>query len=199
MLKVRVVTTASGAHAVQVVRYVNRRRVVVKHLGCGHSKDEIEALLNSAEVWITKQTHQLSVFAQGADRSFLSLEDFEYVGFYYSFLHEVLTELQDRIGYKRLAVPMLTDLVTMRVIEPSSKLRSIELIKTYFGNHYRRQSFYEAAPQWLELKQKVEEVTVDFAQKEFSFDYTLVFYDVTTLYFETFEGDDLRKQGCSPY
>lgn len=30
-----------------------------------------------------------------------------------------------------------------------------------------------------------------------SFDYTLVFYDVTTLYFETFESDDLRKQGFS--
>src|SRR5690606_34041740 len=29
------------------------------------------------------------------------------------------------------------------------------------------------------------------------FDYSLLFYDVTTLYFETFEGDDLRKTGFS--
>jgi len=38
---------------------------------------------------------------------------------------------------------------------------------------------------------------VHFAEKEFEFDYSLLFYDVTTLYFETFESDDLRKTGFS--
>lgn len=197
MLKVRVVTTASGANAVQIVRYVNRRRVVVKHIGSGHSQDEIQALLISAEEWIVNYTQQLSVFPERVETAVLRLEDCEYLGFYYTFVYEVLTKLQDCVGYKRLEVPMLNDLVTMRVIEPASKLRSIELIKTYFGISHRRQNFYEAAPQWLALKNKVEELTVGFAQKEFSFDYTLVFYDVTTLYFETFESDDLRKQGFS--
>lgn len=197
MLKVRVVTTASGANAVQVVRYVNRRRVVVKHIGSGHSHEELQVLLTIAEEWIANYTHQLSVFPEHVENKVLRLDDCEYLGFYYTFVYEVLNSLQGRIGYTQLKEPMLNDLVTMRILEPASKLRSMELIKTYFGIRHRRQNFYEAAPQWLELKQKVEDLTVDFAQKEFSFDYTLVFYDVTTLYFETFESDDLRKQGFS--
>ena len=34
-------------------------------------------------------------------------------------------------------------------------------------------------------------------QKNYSFNYDLLFYDVTTLYFETFEEDELRKNGFS--
>lgn len=197
MLKVRVVTTASGASAVQIVRYVNRRRVLVKHVGSGHSAEEIQALLVTAEEWIGRYTHQLSVFPENFESNIFRLEDCEYLGFYYRFLYEVLVHLQQQIGYTQLEAPMLNDLVTIRVMEPASKLRSIELIETYFGIRHRRQSFYEAAPRWLEFKHKIEELTVGFAEKEFSFDYSLVFYDVTTLYFETFEADELRKQGFS--
>ena len=35
------------------------------------------------------------------------------------------------------------------------------------------------------------------AKKEFAFDFSLVFYDVTTLYFESFEEDELRQCGFS--
>jgi transposase len=38
---------------------------------------------------------------------------------------------------------------------------------------------------------------VDFAKEHYSFDFDIVFYDVTTLYFETFEEDELRKNGFS--
>jgi transposase len=198
MLKVRIVTTASGANAVQIVRYVNRRRVLVKHIGSAHSQHEIETLLTTAQDWIKDYTHQLSVFTPSSQEGIIrQLANFEYLGFYYSFLYEVLDRLQERIGYRQFKASILNDLVTIRVIEPASKLRSIELIETYFGIKHRRQSFYEAAPRWLQLKNQVEETTVAFATKEFSFDYSLVFYDVTTLYFETFEADELRKHGFS--
>ncbi|MBK8670720.1 MAG: IS1634 family transposase [Saprospiraceae bacterium] len=38
---------------------------------------------------------------------------------------------------------------------------------------------------------------VDFAKEHYSFNFDIVFYDVTTLYFETFEEDELRKNGFS--
>jgi transposase len=38
---------------------------------------------------------------------------------------------------------------------------------------------------------------VTVAQTEFGFDFSFVLYDVTTLYFETFKSDDLRKPGFS--
>ena len=38
------------------------------------------------------------------------------------------------------------------------------------------------------MKDEVEEVVMAFAKECYSFNYELLFYDVTTLYFETFEG-----------
>jgi len=197
MFHVRVVRTASGANAVQIVRYVNRKRLVVRHIGSARDDQELEVLLSVAQEWISNQTHQLSVFPTGRSTNILLLDQCEFLGVHQGFLYELLSTLQQRIGYLTMNAPMLNDLVTIRIIEPASKLRSIELIETYFGIKHRRQSFYEAAPQWLSLKEKVEQQTVHFAEREFNFDYTLLFYDVTTLYFETFQADELRKPGFS--
>jgi transposase len=43
----------------------------------------------------------------------------------------------------------------------------------------------------------VEEKVVDFASVHYSFNFDILFYDVTTLYFETFEEDELRQNGFS--
>jgi transposase len=83
------------------------------------------------------------------------------------------------------------------MFEPASKLRSIELLEQYFGIKHRRQNYYESASKWLDLKEKTEKTTVNFAKKYYSFTYDLLFYDVTTLYFETFDEDELRKNGFS--
>jgi transposase len=47
------------------------------------------------------------------------------------------------------------------------------------------------------LKQKVEQTVIEFLKSNYAFNFELLFYDVTTLYFETFESDELRKQGFS--
>lgn len=198
MYHVRVVATGSGAKAVQVVRYVRRKRVVVHHVGSAHDEAEVDALLMAAQEWIAQQTHQLPAFPDTTSDNVLLLSQCEYLGVYYTFLFDILNGLQERIGYANLDTSsLLNDLVTIRVMEPASKLRSIELLETYFGLRHRRQRFYEAAPRWLNLKQEVEKRTVRFAEDEFQFDYRLLFYDVTTLYFETFESDEIRKPGFS--
>jgi hypothetical protein len=195
MFQIRVVKTASDARAVQIIRYVKRKRIVVRHIGSAHNDEELEALLSAAEEWIANHTHQLCVFPHVNNANVLLLDQCQYLGVYYTLLYDILYELQQRIGYDSIGAPMLNDLVTIRIMEPASKLRSIELIETYFGIKHRRQKFYEAAPKWLGLKKAVERQTVCFAEKEFNFGYTLLFYDVTTLYFETFEADELRKPG----
>ena len=41
MLHIRVVKTASGSRAIQVVYYRNRKRIVFKHIGSGKTEEEI--------------------------------------------------------------------------------------------------------------------------------------------------------------
>jgi len=47
------------------------------------------------------------------------------------------------------------------------------------------------------FKRNDRKETIDFAKKQYAFDFSLLFYDVTILYFETFTEDELRKNGFS--
>ena len=50
---------------------------------------------------------------------------------------------------------------------------------------------------FVHLKDDLEAKIINIAKKEFAFNFSFVFYDLTTLYFESFESDDLRKIGFS--
>ncbi len=197
MLKLRVVKTGSSAKAVQAVHYQNNKRIIVKHFGSCHSEKELEELLKIANEWIRDYSNQLSIFPDENPNSVLHLNHCSFLGAYSTFLYNLISVLQHQIGFTDLGHRLLHDLVIIRLVEPASKLRSIELIETYFGIKHRRQNFYKVAPQWIKLKEAVESKVVDFARQNYGFNYDLLFYDVTTLYFETFEDDELRKQGFS--
>lgn len=50
------------------------------------------------------------------------------------------------------------------------------------------------APKWIVLKDLTENNVVSFAKVFYSFNYDLLFYNVTNLYFETFQEDELEKR-----
>lgn len=197
MLHIRVVKTASGARAVQLVFYKNRKRVVFKHIGSANSDHQLESLKLVAQDLINNYSPEIPLFEELKFDNLLYLDKSEFLGVYSTFLYEVLFKVISQIGFDKIKKQLLLDLVVIRVVEPASKLRSIELLETYFGIKHRRQNYYQSAPQWLTLKRKIERIVVDFAMKEYAFNFDLLFYDVTTLYFETFEEDELRKNGFS--
>jgi hypothetical protein len=73
----------------------------------------------------------------------------------------------------------------------------MELLESYFGIHNTRQTYYKLARTWSLLRTAILADTVRFAKLHYGFDYSMVFYDVTTLYFESFNEDELRKNGFS--
>ena len=92
---------------------------------------------------------------------------------------------------------LLNDLVVIRIFEPASKLRSLELLEKFCGICHSRKAYYKIAPDCIDLKKSVERKIVNFAEAQYSFNFDILFYDVTTLYFEAFEEDELRKNGFS--
>ena len=198
MLHIRTVKTKGNSRSVQVYRYQNSRRVIIKHIGSGTSEEEIAAMNEMAKVFIADYTRQSYLFEESKPNAEAVLvSQCEYVGIYYTYLYDVLRSVQHQIGYILKPDALLNDLVVMRIFEPTSKLRSIELMETYFGIKHRRQRFYESARKWLDLKGEIGKKTINFAKKQYGFDFSLLFYDVTTLYFETFSEDELRKNGFS--
>lgn len=197
MLHIRVIKTASGASAVQVIYYRNRKRVVFKHIGSARSSQELESLILVAQDVIKNTSADIPLFEDFKLDNLLYLDKCEFLGVYSTFLYEAISDVISQIGLDKIKKQLLLDLIAIRIVEPASKLRSIELLESYFGIKHRRQSYYQSAPQWLKLKGKIEDIVVEFAKKRYAFNFDLLFYDVTTLYFETFAEDDLRRNGFS--
>ena len=151
----------------------------------------------AAQDFINQYSPTLPLFEDSKSDNLLLLNKSEFLGVYYTFFYEVTSALISKIGLNKIKKKLLLDLVIMRILEPASKLHSIELLNVYFGLQHRRQSYYKYAPKWLDLKSKVEEIVMQFAKQKYAFNYDLLFYDVTTLYFETFREDELRQNGFS--
>jgi hypothetical protein len=196
MASIRKVKTGSGATAVQVVRYKNRKVVVEKHVGSTHDTSEIPALIARAETWISNEWQQEKLFPDKKQRM-LDLENAHYLGVRYNFAYNVLQAVLKDMGWNALKLPLLNDLVCMRIIEPSSKLRAITLLERYFGVVHAERTVYRTLPKFITHKEKAEKIAVSFAQHMLNLELSLVLYDVTTLYFETFNADELRVPGFS--
>ena len=196
MMKIRVVKTASQAKAVQVVRYQNNKRVVLRHLGSAHTQEALNDLLSLAEQWIKDYSEQLSIFPDENPNTLLHLNYCTFMGVKYHFFYNQMHLIQEKIGFDNLPL-LLRDLVTIRIFEPASKLRSLELMNQFFSVNHSRKVYYKIALKCIELKETVERKVVDFAKANYAFNFDILFYDVTTLYFETFDQDDLRNNGFS--
>jgi hypothetical protein len=130
-LHVRVVLTASGANAVQVVCYRNRKRVVFKHIGSAKSSLELESHKLVAQDLINNFSPDIPLLEQAKLDNMLLLDKSEVLAVNSTFLYEVISNLISLIGLDEINKQLLLDLVVIRAAEPASKLRSIELFETY--------------------------------------------------------------------
>jgi transposase len=196
-MQIREVKTGSDSIAVQVIYYKNRKRVVFKHVGSGKTVEQVTELRLIAEEIIKSHSNQLSIFEEANAGKVFYADHCECIGVVYNWLYKIITSIQKKIGFNLFASTLINDLVTIRIMEPASKLRSMELLHQYFGIKHRRQSFYESALNCLALKESIQQAVIEFAKESYRFTFELLFYDVTTLYFETFTDDALRKTGFS--
>jgi hypothetical protein len=194
MYSVRKVKTKSGSIAIQVVQYVGHRSIIYKHIGSGKDEQEVNLLRKKAFEWIDEQTVQLSLFPIQKQKV-LVVERGECTGVTHHFAYHFFKSCLDEFGLSHLPC-LLLDLVIMRLIEPASKRRSIELLKHYFGIKYS-QRIYRNIPKLITCKTDTEHCAYNVAQNKFNEPFYYVLYDVTTLYFESFKADELKNQGFS--
>lgn len=201
-MRIRITKTSSGSTAVQVVEYVKRKMVVLTHLGSAKTKEELEQLKYSARDWIKNNDKQLSFLPSSSIKdkpsSLISLDKCEYLGFKYQVLHGELKNLIHLFKFHLLPDgEILNDLVIARISSPGSKVHSLEFLEEFFDIKHHRSKLYRYLPKYNALKDIIESKVIKVAKKHFGFDFSLVFYDLTTLYFESFETDEIRRIGFS--
>lgn len=200
-VKIRVVPTASKSSAVQVVRYENGRTTVVKHIGSGKDKSDISVLKQLAREWIEQRSRQTRLFPWPETNSNnLLFSKYRYLGFRYGLISETVSGVLQRFGLTADSFPsasLLLDLVLARIMEPGSKRNAQRILSEFFGVKYSLTGIYRSLPSLAACQDLVENRLTDFARVHLGFDFRFVLYDITTLYFETFKEDRLRKTGFS--
>ncbi len=197
-LSIRKVRTASGATAVQVIRYAHGKRIVVRHIGSAHTDEELVVLCQEAEMAREQLSLQPSLFSITEKPSKLLHEDhLQLSSVTHRFAYMALKKCSQLCGLAFLH-SLYQDFALMRIVEPASKLRTIELLANYFEISHPERSVYRLLPKLLEYKSAIEDAAYQTAIAHFGESFALVLYDVTTLYFESHEpNDDLRARGFS--
>jgi hypothetical protein len=194
--RIRTTKTGSGATAVQVVRYERGKVVLLKHVGSSKDQETILELMRSARIWLEQYTGQTSLLGSDLEKATL-FEDAEFLGVTYPFAHEVLVEVARGCGFDVSNNRLLIDLAIMRIIEPVSKARSMTLLQRYFEISHSQRQIYRTLPSLFSRKEDFVKAAARCALDRFKADISLVLYDVTTLYFESFAADELRIPGFS--
>jgi transposase len=183
--------------AVQVVQYVKRKCVIVRHIGSANTEDELNVLWQEAENVKEQMCLQPSLFAKIEHKQILHADHLILQTVTHQFALNFLRDCFRTCGLGFLN-PLYQDLALMRIIEPASKLRTLELLERYFGLFYARRTLCRLLPKLIDHKDDIEEASYQTAHSHLDQTFAFVLYDVTTLYFESHEpDDDLRARGFS--
>jgi Transposase DDE domain len=192
---VRTVRTSSGAIAVQIVRSSHRGSRQIEHIGSAHDDVEVELLKAVARQRLAAGQGLLDLGPGfgGAPGGPLPITSSRM-----GCLLDGLSRGYDALGFGRVTGgdEVFRDLVLARIIEPVSKLDSLRVLEeagvapASYATLKRRLPAY-AKESW---RQRISAACAEHARLGPA---SLVLYDVSTLYFETDEGDGFRESGFS--
>ncbi len=189
----------SGSISIHIVRKEGSRQVHVLSIGTAKTENELIQFERLAlEKISTLQLQNTIDFNYAEDQVFIqnllsSIEHVEVSG-----VELILGKLFNEIGFNQVKEPLFRHLVLSRICYPGSKLKTVEYLLRHHQLFYEIDSVYryldKVAGKYKELLQGISyKHTVNLLGNQLS----VVFYDVTTLYFETSDEDDLRKIGFS--
>lgn len=93
---------------------------------------------------------------------------------------------------------MLFNMVMARISKPASKRSSVDMIEQEYGIRYNLNSIYRMMDYINDSAiKRIKDKSYKYIKGIFSEDINVIFYDCTTLYFESFQEDELKQKGYS--
>lgn len=185
--------------SVQIISKDTGKYKVFKTIGSSSTREGINLLAHQAQLEIHRQNRQSSLFLSEEDamiESFLGTlknGQVQVIG-----PELIFGKLYDSIGFNQISEDLFRHLVISRLAFPLSKLKTIDYLYRYQGIELNINAVYRFLDKLnSRLKDQVEHITYQHTLKLVNNDISIVFYDMTTIYFEASDEDDLRKAGFS--
>lgn len=187
----------SGVVSIQVIDKSSGKYKLLKTVGSSADSLTIERLVCSAEDWVKTHSGLIEIdFAQTdelLEQLIGSIQQITIVG-----IELLLGKLFTDIGFCAIKDGLFKKLVLARLCYPLSKLKTVDFLRRYEGYQTDEDKIYRYLDK-LNSSQKraVQNISYQHTLKVLNNTLQIVFYDVTTLYFEVEQEDDLRKTGFS--
>tara|TARA_R110002111_G_scaffold204908_1_gene269590 strand:+ start:164 stop:1678 length:1515 start_codon:yes stop_codon:yes gene_type:complete len=194
---VRQVKHKNGKIYIQVIDKSSGKYKVLKSFGGSKLSSEIEHKIIRAERWVDNFTgvREFDFFNEEAQyHTFLNnIISHKLVG-----LDLVLGKIFNEIGFNKIEDEIFKDLVLYRLVYPKSKLKTTQYLYRYAQKQYSEDEVYRYLDKLhRSQKETVQQISFAHSKKILGNEINIVFYDVTTVYFEIDNEDELRRTGFS--
>lgn len=182
-----------------IVSKATGRYKVVKTIGSSYSEAGLSTLLHQARYELSSLQSQPSLFVSDADSivegflATISNGNVQVIG-----PELIFGKIYDHIGFNAIKEDLFRHLVIARLAFPLSKLKTIDYLFRFQGVQLNISTVYRFLDKLQQqYKEQVEQITFKHTLQLLHNKISVVFYDMTTLYFEASDEDDLRKAGFS--
>jgi transposase len=188
----------SGSVCIQIISKNKGKSKVVMTVGCAKTSREEELLILIAKTEIARLQGFQSLFVEHDDLvvdnfvNNIANNDLQIVG-----SELILGKIYKKIGFPEDGCcNYFKNLVLCRIVYPGSKLKTVKYFKQHLNLEVSVYSVYRFMDELeSEMKQMIEDITFEHTKKILQGKIGVVFYDMTTLYFESSEEDDYRIPG----
>lgn len=196
---VRAKKNKSGTISIQVINKSGGSYRVIKTIGSSSDTFELSQFKQEAIAFISEFNGQKTfAFDQPSDEQFynsiyLSIQDVKLLG-----PALILGKIFEEIGFDAISDDLFRHLVISRIIYPVSKLKTIDYLKKYKGINVHVNEIYRFMDRFhASQMEQAKRISFEHTKKVLGGQFGLIFYDVTTLYFEAADDDDYRISGFS--
>lgn len=180
--------TKSGATAVQVVTKTGKHITGLIHIGSAKNSERLDFLLSLA----TAKLHegQMPLFPTEQPPTIFQEKACA------RYLYDQLLQVYHTLHFAELADEVFAQLVVGRLIEPTSKLDTIRVLGELGLTAPSKDQIYRCLKRVITHDYRSRIAHWCFQASNIRH-FSLLLYDVTTLYFESQKEDDFRKSGLS--
>jgi hypothetical protein len=189
----------SGSISIQIIDKSSGKFNVIKVVGCARNEQQKEDLIHQANELLATLTGQSLIdFTFPEDELFLNqlqqgLRKVVVIG-----PELILGKIFNEVGYDQIPQSLFRHLVIIRLIYAGSKLKTVDYLLHYKGLYTNEDRIYRYMDRFNKNhKETAIALTFEHTKKILNNQINIAFYDITTLYFEASDEDDLRKTGFS--
>lgn len=193
----------SGTTSVVVVDKHGGKFKELHTVGIGRDEDEVIGLCRQGRDWISQHPGILELDFDAEERKAMEREYTQKVldnvdAVLLNGAKLILDKIYDSIGFNAIKDEILRQLVVARLCEPMSKMATADYLKSHFDEDVNLSKIYRYLDKLYNTQQEmVQRISVEHTFRVLGGRVEMLFYDVTSLYFESFREDTLRSPGFS--